>query len=447
VLGLLLGLALFFGGCVGRDSVTYPRGVVMIVIDTMRADAPGYAGGPQGITPTLDSWAANGVRFEQAIAEAPWTLPSTASILTGLHPPRHGAGGNMSGEFHSIQADVPTLAEILSQAGVRTHAITNGAFTAPDFGLDRGFEGYDYEAGSNSRIRRADQNIREAVAWLASLESGERFFLYLHLFDPHMNYAPPAATRGRFTGDYSGMLRAPFDQLAAVRSGELVLTDLDREFVRGLYDEEIAAVDVSLGIFSEWLQTTGLGKETAVIVTADHGEEFWDHERFEHGHSFYDELLRIPLILRLPGGALAGEVVKEQVTQVDLAPTIVNLLGVEVPAGQFDGQPLLDETLGLRPLDSPTVAVEGGLLYVARGGASALRLPAWKAVFWDSGQRTLFNLDLDPGERTDVALKQAEQLRELELLWRSLQDEAIGGQGVILDEDAKARLRSLGYLQ
>lgn len=435
ILGMLLG-------CETERSA--PRGVILIVVDTLRADAVGCYGGPEGITPQIDRWAAEGLRFDQAVAHSPWTLPSTASILTGLFPAKHGAGGNLAGDFWGLDPGTTTLAERLFAAQVRTQAVTNGAFLTPVFGLERGFENWDHDPGSNSQIRRSEDTIRAAIQWLATLGQDETFFLYLHLFDPHMNYDPPRSTRGRRTGDYHGALSAPFGELLAIRDGDLKIDAPGRDWVRGIYHEEVEAVDLTLAVLADWLQNTGLERETLLILTADHGEEFWEHDEFEHGHSFYEELVRIPLILRPPGGLAAGQMVPAQVTQADLAPTILRAFGVP-GAAELDGQSLLDEDLRARPLPAPTPAPLAGLLYSPQGDGGALRADQWKAVFWESGERLLFDLQQDPGEEVNLAEQQPDRLAEMDSLWRALAPHS-RGQSIQLDEEARDRLRALGYL-
>ncbi len=422
-----------------------PRGVILIVVDTLRRDALGVYGGPPGITPNLDRWAGEGIRFEQAISHASWTLPATASILTGLFPAHHGATGSLSGEFRGIGDEVVTLADRLSAAGFRTHAVVNGAFASPKFGLDRGFEEYDFDAGSNSKIRRVGQTLRAAIAWMSTLEDDDRFFLYLHLFDPHLNYDPPPSTIGCYTGDYRGSLSAPFGELLSLRAGESTLDDEDRDFARGLYHEEIAAVDATIGVLDFWLESSGLDDDALLVLTSDHGEEFWDHDRFEHGHTFYDELLRIPLIVRPPAGARSAAVVDAQVTQVDLVPTVLHALGLPLD-GELDGQALLNEGLAPRTLERATAAPVAGLLCSAKGSGKALRMEGWKAIFWDSGDRDLYDLRTDPAERDDLSAARGKVLHRLAERSGGFGDSR-EGRAVSIDEETRDRLRALGYVE
>ncbi|MAE69095.1 MAG: hypothetical protein CME06_01355 [Gemmatimonadetes bacterium] len=422
-----------------------PKGVILIVVDTLRRDALGVHGGPPGITPNLDRWSEEGIRFDQAIAHASWTLPSTASILTGLFPAHHGASGSFSGEFRGVGDEVVTLAERLSTAGFRTHAVVNGTFASPKFGLDRGFEEYDFDTGSNNRIRRADKTLRAAIEWMSTLEEADRFLLYLHLFDPHLNYDPPPSTLGRFTGDYRGSLSPPFGELLSLRAGESALDAEDRRFARGLYYEEVAALDATIGVLDSWLESKGLDEEVLLIVTSDHGEEFWEHGGFEHGHTLYDELLRIPLIVRPPSGGSRGEVVGEQVTQADLVPTILRSLGLPIDAG-LDGQPLLSDRFAPVPIDEATAAPTAGLLNSAQGSGKALRAEGWKAIFWDSGEWDLYDLRTDPEERNDLSAARGEVLQRLAERREDLLNPREGSP-VSIDENTRDRLRALGYLE
>jgi len=193
-------------------SVERPRGVVLIVVDTLRADHLGIYGYSRDTSSHLERWAEEGMVFERAMSTSPWTLPTFGSILTGRLPTGHGAGSRGGGEVRPkstrLDQTLPTLAEELQQAGFATAAIVNNPWMKPRFGLDRGFDTYDYQFTSNKRRRRANRIVDLATTWIDA-HRDQPFFLLVHLFDPHMTYDPPSSVRGRFTGPYEDRFSLP----------------------------------------------------------------------------------------------------------------------------------------------------------------------------------------------------------------------------------------------
>ena len=302
-LALSLGLILAASGCQAHAA----RSVLLVVVDTLRADHLGVYGYDRPTSPHLDVWAEGGAVFDQAFGTSPWTLPSVATIFTGRLPSRHLAGIFNRGpdghppdrsQFQQLDPALPTLAEIAAASGIATGAVINNAFLGPQFGVARGFETYDFSSAGNKRLRRADVVVDLALTWLQK-RGAAPFFLVVHLFDPHMDYDPPEATRGQFSSALveTGLPRVTERIRATLRRGQ----PFDREYLVALYDEEILFVDRQLKRLFDALDGGGLPDDVVVIVTSDHGEELFDHGWFEHGHSVYNELLRVPLIVRGPG--------------------------------------------------------------------------------------------------------------------------------------------------
>jgi arylsulfatase A-like enzyme len=423
--------------------------VILIVVDTLRADHLGTYGASRFTSPELDSYARRGAVFEHAYAPSPWTLPTVASVFTGLLPAQHGAGTLLTVDtkvlFAKLSDDSPTLGEQLGAFGYPTHAVAGNPNLHPRFGLARGFDTYDFRAGGMDHIRRADEIVDAARIWIKS-RRGAPFFLFLHMFDPHMNYDPPAATRGRFTGGLpSGRLTLPFAESGRARAGRLWLSIEEQEFVRAAYDEEIAFVDLQIGRLFTTLRNAGVLDQTIVIFTADHGEELWDHNAFEHGHTLYDELLRVPLIIWGPG--IQPGRVDTPVSLVDLVPTI--LAAVDAPP--------IDESPGvsLWPLLSTGAPLPPRALYAehTRYGpdrAAVVRWPYKAVVDLDSGAQQLFDLESDPGERVNLAAKDPATMTALAAALAertAARRQQPAPEAVTLDSATRERLQQLGYLE
>lgn len=301
--------------------------VVLVLLDTVRADKLGCYGNERGLTPNLDAFAAGATLFENASSHAPWTLPATASIYTGLLPTRHGAGGFIP-KLTALSEQPRTLAELARAAGCATHAIVNVAFLGASFGMTRGFDTVDERYfENNEQVRRADESVDLARAWIDAHASGP-FFLVLHLFDAHAVYDPPQPFRRRFArpedAESDRFAFGSRADMVALRSGQMALDPHTLARAEALYDGEIAFVDAQLGRLLAHLSDAGLEQRTLVAVTSDHGEEFLEHGGFEHGHSHYTELLHVPLIVRHPSWP-AGTRVAQAVSHADLLPTISEL--------------------------------------------------------------------------------------------------------------------------
>jgi choline-sulfatase len=429
-------------------SVERPRGVVLIVVDTLRADHLGVYGYSRDTSSRLGRWAKDGMVFERALATAPWTLPTFGSILTGRLPTGHGAGyrgeGGVRPRSTRLDQSIPTLAEQLQQAGFVTGAIVNNPWTKPRFGLNRGFETYDFQATSNRRQRRAAKVVDLATSWIDAHQD-RPFFLLVHLFDPHMTYDPPPSVRGTFTDAFEGRYTLPVYAPQQIRARANDVTDDERAFITAAYDEEVVYVIQELDRFFAGLEERDLFRQLLVVLTSDHGEELFDHDSFEHGHSVYQELLHVPLVVWGPSVRSGREAMP--VSVIDISPTILEAVGVSGESGFLSRSVWSRLTAGDRLSPRPLVAE--GILY----GSERKAIIEWPLkleldVAGDSSR--LFHLESDPEERTDLAASEVEAVRHLEERLHSLLAAARSGEApeeVELDEETLEELRSLGYIE
>lgn len=391
-----------------------PLNVVLIGVDTLRRDHVGCYGYQRPTTPNIDRLAGEGALFEDAVSQAPWTLPSFSTIHTSLYPAQHGAGDfeRAQGTYgNRMGGDVMPLAMVLLKSGYATGAIVNAPALAPEFGLDKGFEFYDTSPRWDPRI--ADDTTEDALQWLDS-RSGSPFFMFVHYFDPHLPYSPPEPYDTKYDPDYSGPISSSFDREAfnsiipevMEKGGGAARAEWDH--VRALYDGEINFTDKAIGDFLDGLDERGLRENTLVVFVADHGEEFFDHGGFEHGHTMYDELIKVPLIFALPGQIRGGIRVSRQVRMLDVMPTILDFLGI--------GSLSHLEGVSLKPLmsgesevaDPPDVLLPHGFAYTEAmlygPEKKCITSYPWKVVYDMPSEKTMvFNLEDDPGELNDLA--------------------------------------------
>lgn len=438
----LLALAMLcwpLAACAPRDDW---QSVVLIVVDTLRADHLGTYGYARPTSPNLDRWSARGTVFETAQAPSPWTLTTFGSLYTGRLPSAHHAGTYALEEgerkFWSLNVELPTLAERLGEQGVVTGAVINNSYLSPRFGIARGFRTYDTEAGESTRFRRADEVVERALAWLDN-QGDARTFLTIHLFDPHLSYDAPPPFRGRFTGDATGPRRVDIEEIRrlAREGGEVA-----EEFLPAAYDEEIAFVDAQLGRLFEAFTQRGLFDRALVLFTADHGEELFDHGGFEHGHTMYQELLRVPLIAW--GAGVERRRIDTPVTLLDVYPTVLEALGVGVPEG-LRGVSLVPVLTGRAAPPHRTLFAERTLY--GEELRAAVDWP-WKLIERPSdGKLWLYDLETDGSELRDLAARHPRITERLRRRLREVAREATPpAEGVELDSATREQLRALGYL-
>lgn len=408
--------------------------VILISIDTLRPDHLGCYGYEVPTTPNLDRFCEESVVFTQAIAQAPSTLHSHASILSSLLPHHHQAtwGGKTR-----LPDEALTLAEILQSAGYATAAFAGGGQMDRIFGLDQGFDLYD-QPGQEHFLG----TVRRGVEWLD--QTPERpFFLFLHSYEVHHPYTPTPEHLALVESDYKGDLpgEISIDFLRQVNRKEVEIDEADLAHVISTYDAEIRSMDDGFSFLVAALQERGLYDETLIVFTSDHGEEFGEHGVVGwHSHTLFDELLSVPLIVRFPGAARAGAVVEQQTRSIDIAPTVLTAVGLPVPE-VFEGIDLSQLTNG--SIGEERIAISRMDRPPGRD-ISSVRTQDWKLY-----RMSLYNLDSDPGEQWDAALTQRDVVQELKgtleeaLASRDpLEPEEVAPSEATLDE-----LRALGYLQ
>lgn len=433
LLGAVLGASLaLVTGCGGRRP-----SFVLIVVDALRADHLGCYGYERPTSPALDSLARAGTRWSRAQAQAPWTLPAGASILSGLSVRGHGACQTAAG-LYGISSEMPTAATLLSQGGWATVGQVNGYWLGPELGFHRGFELFSsYDNGHN----RAALAVDEMIETLESLDAGRPFFAFLHLYDVHSPYHPPAEYGGLWAeSPAAGRFHWDADHLAGV-----VRDPENRQRYLNLYDGEIRWTDSQLARLFAWLRATGRAEETVVIVTADHGEEFLDHGWIEHSVTLYQELLHVPLIASGPG-IPSSTVDTTLVGQIDILPTMLELAKLPVPR-HLEGRTLLPPGSGagrVLPSEAPTPnhwkpgePCDRDWTAVRRGDLKLI----W---FADADSAVTFDLAEDPGELRPLPpdsalLRSAMEHRASPRAFRPARVE----EG---DRERREMLRDLGYI-
>jgi len=456
---LIIGPVL--GGCSGpdrsdtagpempaQDGAARPTNVVLISIDSLRADHLGAYGYERPTSPRIDRLALAGVVFENAFSTTTWTLPSHLSMLTSLYPEVHG----VTGDNQRISDDATLVSETLQQHGYLTGGIVSGPYLNRQFGFAQGFDSYDDETTTMSgeashSLSTAFRNHREAVRFVDAA-AGRPFFLFLHFWDVHYDYTPPYPFDEWFDPDYEGEIDAvDFEANEAINPS---MDPRDLEHVIALYDGEVAYTDMVVGRFLAALEERGLWEETLVVLTADHGDEFFEHGRKGHRRNLYNTTLQVPLIVKFPGDRWAGRRVEELAGIVDIVPTILRTLGLASP-GETNGSPLQELLEGSDPDARPRpyyADLHGRHKAVMAGDRKLIR--PWP----ESGAPPeLYDLMDDPGETVDLSHElpvETAGLQDLLTDWlriASVQALQVGTGEFEYDDELAERLRSLGYIR
>jgi len=439
--------------------------LLLIAIDTLRADHLGCYGYHRNTSPNLDALAQQGVLFEKLYTPAVPTQPSYTTVYTGQYPITHGIVSH-GGEV-SLSAQAPLLPELLQRAGYTTCAVDSMRAMKPWFA--RGYEFYiDPSLRLAHRHAATCEGVNSrAIPWLRQ-HAAEKFFLFVHYWEPHTPYLPPQRYRGLF---YDGDPTAGPDTLAPLRKqpfGEWWLQGWlsefpqplrDAEFVVAMYDGEIRYADDGVGELLGALERTGVAQDTVVIVFSDHGENMYHHGVFFDHHGLYEGAIHCPLIVRWPGRVPAGRRVPHLVQHVDLAPTILGACGVEAPAA-MEGASLLGLITGdsSAPLYDRLVAQE-----CSWQAKWALRTDEYKFILSrDQGRdlhgmpaRELYHLPTDPGELQNVAHRQPEVAAKMEseleewiarmMQKNGLAQDPLVGQGITLGKRWREWVKEKGY--
>ncbi len=432
--------ALFVVGC-DRLGSGQGSNVVLITIDALRARNLGAYGYARETSPHIDALAREGALFQAAFAPSPWTIPSLGSLLTSSYPHQHLARTyRLPGKKPAIarmRDDATTLAHVLARNGYQTAMFFQSAYPLLDMGLGAGFD-------LHQEIR--DERTDPIRSWIRASKDG-RFFVWIHFFKPHTPYFPSARSDGLLQAerlaDHRSLAELWPKPECARRRAEATPEEL--RIRMGFYDEAIRDSDFLVGEVMEELRRSGVAGRTLVVVSSDHGEEFFEHGGCDHGYSLYDELLHVPLVLWQPGVVPAGRSLAGQVRTLDLAPTILELLELERPK-QFVGESLAKHLRG----DDVNLPVFSGFL-IDGEDAVALRHAGFKYVHRPSRfADELYDLRADPGETTNLVEStfhpRLREMREQTLRWLEQAAQA-PPQTLRLDDAQLERLRALGYLR
>lgn len=398
-------------GATPKPEVPKDLNVLFVTIDALRADMP-WTGYPRPIAPRLTKLAAESVVYTRAYALSSYTSMSLGGLMAGRYPselPRNGLATSHFG------AEATMLAEVLAQAGVRSIGVHGHVYFAGDTGIQQGFDDWRLVPKITSRPAReghvvdadAADLMMSALGEHATKHPKERFFAWVHFMDPHAIYAPHEGLR------FTGSPYAPDAGLDAVAPPGVPLNDIGQG-LRNRYDAEVAFSDAQLGRLLDYVEKQPWGKHTAIVVSADHGEAFGEHKSyFEHGNLLFDVTTRVPLLFCVPG--LAPARIDARRSHIDLARTLFELFGVAAPAS-FRGTSLVPELLGARPpereivIDMPYTDQTPRRRALIRSG---LKL----TVTETEEQPTLFDLNVDPSERTDLVKSRPKDVAEMKKRW------------------------------
>ena len=442
--------------------------MIVIMVDTLRADYLGAYGFEGDISPNIDALAAESIQFENCIAQAPWTSPSIASFITSLHPQNHCVANGyglfcevIEDEYvwESLPEEATTMAEVFRDAGYETAGFVGNWVVKSKFGFAQGFESYAEPQGDERHIDEDGVLFDRATEWLRQRDDGRPFLLYLHFMDVHAPYRltseDVAAVRDSST---LGKDRALTEQEIADRPVHLgaKIRWPDPSMSRRLrnwrmaYAAGVRGFDRQLGEFLDALREQQVLDDAVVVFASDHGEEFVEHGKWEHGKTYYNPALQVPLLLRLPGAQRAGERFGRLVSLIDVMPTLLGLAGIEQNLPPMQGQDLgpfvSGEVDGDESWAFASALPEETASVVAQNDNLKLILDL------ETGAAELYDLGADPGELHDIA---SERDDLLDLMQRRVQAhlESVGSfpsyrpTPTALSEEDIEKLRSLGYVR
>ncbi|HPQ68645.1 MAG TPA: sulfatase [bacterium] len=419
--------------------------ILLISIDTLRADHVGCYGHTRDTTPMIDHLASEGMIFDRAISQSSWTLPSHVSMLTGFYPIEHGCNVVQG---ITLSNKVTTLAEYLLEAGYHTMAVTSSHFVSPIYNLDQGFEDFSYNQSTAERLIRV-------AAKRIDTEAKRPFFMFLHLFDPHDPYTPPEEFRDMFVKENELRVVDGFVDHAVNKHGHLTYGSRELDILERLYDAEIRFTDDQLGFLFNHLWNSSVLNNTIVIITSDHGESFGENNEIGHGSALYSQQIHVPLIIRfpprIPGGTRSNRLVE---ASTQLLPTILDLAGLPIPPGKYRLSMAADDQTWEQ--EDNRAFAETAMPGVAQ---YSFQNPEWKTIAplvegsLSAKYSMLFAPQEDWGDRNNLAPEHPDVVQKFlyERLEPYLELEKTnrqpGGAKVRLSPADIEKLRSLGYIQ
>lgn len=399
--------------------------VILVSFDALQAAHVGSLGYSRNVTPTIDAMAKEGFSFTQDISVASWTVPASMTWFTGVYPSEHGLTNkfsvfnppnNVLSNLKKLSPDLVTLAEVLKENGYVTGGFTGNAGVGGFFGYGQGFDRYFFEKG---KFGSMGVSIPKAMEWLQE-NKGNKFFMFLHGYDCHGQSIPEGGFDYRFVDKgydkkFTGSAKEQEDlREEGLEKRSVTLRDEDVKFWRAIYDEKIQRTDAMFKGFLAELKKMGLMDKTIFVLTSDHGTEFHEHKRFDHGFSLYDELIHVPLVIKLPK-VKAGKVITDQVSSIDIMPTILDLLDVKLSdkiKKQLHGASLVPALKG-KPVAKDVYSETDYRQYTYK--RSVITKDGWKFIYTlENKSRELYNLKKDPKELKNLIELEPKRAYELE---------------------------------
>lgn len=441
VLGAVLGALIFnSGGSISRGDLTCEGcNVLVIGFDALQANHVSHLGYERETTPTLDTLASRGVSFANHYAVASWTVPSFMSYFTSLYPSEHGVVNKFSAytptekkisNLAEISPEVQTLAQAFKEAGYKTGGFTGDAGVNSVFGYAQGFDVYTDEVAFGS----VGNSSQHALKWLDENE-GEPFFMFLHGYDAHGQFSGIDETYESRFGEKGEFEITPSRQRdlreQGLAEGDLTMSEGEVQAWNDWYDSKILDADERIGSFLEEMEKRGLLGSTVVVVISDHGTEVYDHKRLDHGYSLYNELIRVPLVVAVPGQE-KSRLIKTQVRSIDLAPTLFAITGIdinEVWESQVQGKSLISVITGEDKTNRPVFSETDYRNFTHK--RSYIDEDGWKLIYTlETGGSELYNIRKDPMEREDVASKNGRRVEQMkEILFEHMQGLGVDPEG------------------
>lgn len=407
---LALGAAALLVAVAPAEAQAARPNVLLVLVDAMRADALGpYGYKLRKTTPNLDKLAARGMVWERTVSQDAWTVPCVASLFTGVDPQAHGTlryDTKVRKEMDTMSLQQDTLAEQFKAGGYTTAAFLKSVVIDSSRGFSQGFDKYEVVGGADQAWGQSAAQLNDAaLPWLtAQKDAKQPFFAYLHFMDTHSPYKAPEPWYSKYKGNYAGKLTGAHLELEAIHKAGQRPSAEDLAYVRGLYDAEVEYWDAEFGRLMAGLAAAGLDKNTIVVVTADHGEAFWEHENVFHGH-LWQENIHVPAVWAGPGVPVGR--LKHYTQAIDIAPTLADLTGV--PKGRY--------WMGNSQADAmKTGKARTDVVYSEYVGMKMVIDAAGLKLITGDGPDKLFDLTKDPGEKNNLAAARPADVTRLKAL-------------------------------